>query len=271
VGVEEHTIELGGMPVFYRRAAPSSAGAPPIVYLHGVPTSSDDWLPFLERTGGIAPDLIGFGRTGKAGYLDYSINGLSGFLESFMDYLELGRVQLVMHDWGAAPGLVYAQRHPERVHRLVLVNALPLLPGFRWQGPARLWRRPGLGELAMGSIPKWLFARTLREGSVNPEAWPDARVKELWQQFDQGTQRATLRLHRSGDEARLAEAGTHLDTISAPTLVIWGECDPWLPPKLGEDYAERLPDARLERIADAGHWPWLDQPTVIDRVAEFLD
>ena len=57
-------------------ASPSS-GAPrprrgggsesaPVLYVHGVPTSSDDWLPFLDRTGGLAPDLLGFGRSAKA-------------------------------------------------------------------------------------------------------------------------------------------------------------------------------------------------------------
>jgi pimeloyl-ACP methyl ester carboxylesterase len=59
VRVDEHTINLDESPVFYR-----SAEAPdvPVLYLHGIPTSSDDWIEFLARTGGIAPDLIGFGR-----------------------------------------------------------------------------------------------------------------------------------------------------------------------------------------------------------------
>jgi pimeloyl-ACP methyl ester carboxylesterase len=61
VRVDEHTIEVAGAPVFYR-SAPNPAGAPPL-YLHGVPTSSDDWVTLLARTGGVAPDLIGFGRS----------------------------------------------------------------------------------------------------------------------------------------------------------------------------------------------------------------
>ena len=52
--------------------------------------------------------------------------------------------------------------------------------------------------------------------------------------------------------------------------MIWGEDDPWLPLELGETYAASLPRASLERVADAGHWPWLEKPTVIDRVAQFL-
>ena len=67
---------LGGpIPVFWRSAPATGGGATPL-YLHGVPTSSDDWVPFLERTGGIAPDLPGFGRSGKPGYLELHDGGV---------------------------------------------------------------------------------------------------------------------------------------------------------------------------------------------------
>ena len=160
-------------PIFYR-----SANAPgiPALYLHGVPTSSDDWSGFLARTGGLAPDLIGFGRSGKAGNLEYTIDGLADFVERFLDHLAVPRVQLVAHDWGAAAGLVFAQRHPGRIARIVLLNALPLLDGFRWHRLARLWRTPVIGELAMGSTSRWLLRRSMRAGAVNPDAWPREQV-----------------------------------------------------------------------------------------------
>ncbi len=267
--VDEHTIQVAGSPVFYR-----TAPAPGVwtLYLHGVPTSSDDWVAFLERTGGIAPDLIGFGRSGKGGHLDYSIEGLAAFVGDFVDELGVDRVQLVLHDWGAAGGLVFAQRHPERVARIVLCNALPLLEGFHWHRLARLWRRPLVGELVMGSTTRWLLARALRRGCVSPDAWPAERIAAVWDQFDQGTQRAILRLHRSADEQRLAVTGAGcLPALDAPALVIWGDRDPWLPGELAVAYASRLPHATAERIPDAGHWPWLDQPEVVERVAAFLE
>jgi pimeloyl-ACP methyl ester carboxylesterase len=268
VRVDEHTIELDGSPAFYRRA--STPAVPPL-YLHGVPTSSDDWVPFLERTGGIAPDLIGFGRSGKGGNLDYSLLGLTDFVVRLLAELGVERVSLVGHDWGAAVGLMLAQRRPARVERLVVCNAVPLLDGFRWHGPARLWRLPAVGELLMGSITRRLLARTLRSGCVNPDAWPDARVATVWDQFDQGTQRAILRLHRSADERALAAAGGGLASIDAPALVVWGERDPWLPASFADAYAAKLPHATAERVAGAGHWPWLDQPALVDRIAAFVE
>jgi pimeloyl-ACP methyl ester carboxylesterase len=246
------------------------AGSNEIVYLHGAPTSSDDWLSFLERTGGIAPDLIGFGRSGKGGHLDYSPPALAEFLRRFLDELGVGRVSLVGHDWGAAVGLLLAIGEPDRIERLVLIDAVPLLEGYRWHGAARAWRRPVIGELLMGSTSRRLLSRELRRGTVRADAWTASRLTAVWEQFDQGTQRALLRLHRAADETRLKELGAELGSVHSPALVVWGERDPWFGPELADAYAARLPNATVERIPDAGHWPWLDQPSVVDLVADFL-
>lgn len=265
--VEEHTISLAEAPVFYRTAGASDV---PAIYLHGAPTSSDDWTAFLERTGGIAPDLIGFGRSAKGGNLDYSLRGHARFIAALLDQLGVQRAKLVMHGWGAGGGLVFAQDHPERVERLVLLNALPLLEGFTWAGIARAWRRPLLGELAMGATTRRLLSRLLCAGSARADAWPAERLDAVWQQFDQGTQRALLRLYRDADPERLAQAGAALHTLRAPALVVWGAQDPWLSEDWGRAYAAHLPNAELEVRSGAGHWPWLDDPTVIDLVAGFL-
>jgi len=121
--VTDHTGDLDGLPVFWRSAPPSSEddGRAPVLYLHGVPTSSDDWvglrerhmsrpwwrrwwrpkrstddwveLPkykvgFLERSGGLAVDLPGFGRSGKPGNLKYTIEEYAQFLERFLILLK---------------------------------------------------------------------------------------------------------------------------------------------------------------------------------------
>jgi pimeloyl-ACP methyl ester carboxylesterase len=267
VDVDEHTIELGEGPVFYRS---SPYQEDPVLYLHGAPTSSDDWLPFLELAGGIAPDLPGFGRSGKSGHLDYSMAGHANFLERFLAELDIGRVKLVVHDWGAAGGLVLAQRDPARIERLVLLDALPLLSDFEWQRLARAWRAPVLGEAIMGSTARWMLARALRRAAVRPEAWTPERAAMVWEHFDHGTQRAILRLHRDADPSRLAGAGLGLEELDAPTLVVWGEQDPWFGPELARRYADRLPHAELEVIEGAGHWPWLDRPELVERVAAYL-
>ena len=289
--VDEHTISLDDSPVYYRSADRSGL---PTLYLHGIPTSSDDWLEFLTRTGGIAADLIGFGRSGKGGHLDYSLAGMAGFVERLLGHLGVQEVQLVGHDWGAAIGLAFAERNPGRVRRLVLCNPPPTAHDD-WPRILKWWRARGLGELLMGAIPKGLLARELRRGCVREDAWPDARVTQVWDHFDQGTQRAILRLVRSaGDDviggsgprppiATEAEGvGTVRDAEGVGTeggrteakggsTVLWGEEDPWYPAAVADAYAARLPGASVERIAGAGHWPWLDRPEVVDRVAALLE
>ena len=53
--------------------------------------------------------------------------------------------------------------------------------------------------------------------------------------------------------------------------MLWGAEDPWYPSAVADAYAARLPGATVERIAGAGHWPWLDRPEVVDRVAALLE
>jgi pimeloyl-ACP methyl ester carboxylesterase len=255
--VTEHTDTLNDQPLFWR----SAEGAhPPVLYLHGVPTSSDDWVELLERTGGLAPDLPGFGRTGKRGDGDYTMRGYDAFVEAFLDRLEVDRVRLVVHDWGAV-GLLWAQRFPERVERLVVINAIPLLAGYRWHRIGRLWRMPAVGEMAMGLATRWAWRREL----------PERVVDEAWPHFDQGTQRAILRLYRSSPEDALARAGLDLGTVGCPALVVWGDSDRYIPSGFAESYADALGgEAKILHLPDAGHWPWFDRPDVIDRITAFL-
>ncbi len=198
-----------------------------MLYVHGVPTNSDDWLPFLELTGGMAPDLPGFGRSAKPADFDYSIAGYDRFLEAFLDAAGIERFSLVAHDWGSV-GLATAQRLRERVDRLVVINTVPFVAGYEWHRVARIWRRPLLGELAMGFTTRFAFRRSLREAFA-ASAPPEELVDSIWSHFDHGTQRAILKLYRASGPEVLEQAGRDLGSIGRPALVLWGDRDR-LPP-----------------------------------------
>ncbi|HZC15028.1 MAG TPA: alpha/beta hydrolase [Thermoleophilaceae bacterium] len=251
---QEHA-EVAGLEVHWRRA-----GDAPVLYVHGVPTGSFDWIPFLERIGGIAPDLPGFGRSAKPAEFDYSIAGYDRFLEAFAAHAALERFSLVVHDWGAV-GLAFAQRFPERIEKLVLFTTVPFLPGYRWHRTARGWRTPVVGELMMGFTTRRALRRELPRGLAD----------QAWEHFDQGTQRAILKLYRASPPEVLERAGARLGDLRCPALVLWPTADPYIQAEFGQRYADALGgDAALELI-DAGHWTWHERPELVERAAGFLD
>jgi pimeloyl-ACP methyl ester carboxylesterase len=266
--MRERCEELDGQPVFWREA---ERGGTPVLYVHGVPESSDMWLPFLERSGGIAVDLPGFGRSGKRGDLAYDMPFYDAWVERFVQWRGLERVRLVVHDWGCV-GLLWAQRFPERVERLVIADAVPLLPGYRWHRLARAWRTPLVGEVAIGLMTRSTMKLSARfsRGGQGPMAADF--IERVAAHLDQGTQRAILRLYRAADPDRLAAAGAGLGAIGCPALVVWGEGDPYLPPRFADAYAEALGGpVNVVRVPGAGHWPWFDSPELIDTITTFLD
>jgi pimeloyl-ACP methyl ester carboxylesterase len=254
VEIAERSAQVAGLGIHYRQA-----GDAPILYLHGVPTHSYDWIPFLERTGGIAPDLPGFGKSAKPAEFDYSIDGYDRFLEAFVDHVGLERFSLVMHDWGSV-GLALAQRFPERIERLVMFSTVPFVPGFRWHRVARAWRTPLLGEVAMGVTTHWGFRREL------PHELADA----AWEAFDHGTQRAILKLYRASPPELLAKAGERLGDIRAPALILWPEDDPYIGADFGQAHADALGGETTLEMVRGGHWTWLRNPALVGRAAGFL-
>jgi pimeloyl-ACP methyl ester carboxylesterase len=219
----------------------------------------------------VAPDVIGFGRSGKGGHLDYSPQGLVDFLRRFLFDRALDRVRVVGHGWGGALALILAQQQTTLVERLVVIDPVPLLDKFVWPTAARVWRHRLIGELVMGSTSRRLLAKQLRRATSRRDAWTADRLRTVWDQFDQGTQRALLRLHRAADESRLLELGAGLALVTAPVQIVWGAADPWFSPAFADAYAARLENAEVEHVAGAGHWPWLDQPRVVELVVDFLN
>jgi pimeloyl-ACP methyl ester carboxylesterase len=268
--VEQRVVHVDGIRVFYRRV---SGAGPPTVFVHGHPTHSEDWEPFLERLDGpgVALDLPGWGASEDPPGFDHSMSGLARFVERFTDRLGIAEHALVVHDWGAV-GLIAALRHPERVRRLVVINAVPLLPGYRWHWVAHwFWRRRLLGELANATTTKAGLRLILRQATPRPGSMPDAFVDSIWATRPPGRWPAALELYRSADPERLAAAGAGLGELRCPALVAWGLDDPYLPSRFGAAYADRLPGAELVELDDAGHWPWIDRPDLVGRIAGFLN
>jgi pimeloyl-ACP methyl ester carboxylesterase len=96
-------------------------------------------------------------------------------------------------------------------------------------------------------------------GSVAADGW------------DQGTQRAILRLYRSAPSEILAVHEQGLGALaSVPSLVVWGRKDPYIATAFAERYADALGGATVQILSQAGHWPWIDDVAARDEVVQFL-
>jgi pimeloyl-ACP methyl ester carboxylesterase len=269
--IETGTVTVDGVSTFFRRIP---GDGPPVVFAHGNPTHSGDWQPFLERMSGpaLALDYPGWGRSARpsADEFDYSMEGLARFTSRFLQRMAVDDYSLVVHDWGVV-ALIAAQENPGRVRRLLIANAVPLLPGYRWHRTARIWRGRGLGELSNRLWNRRLLDWGLRESRADGSRHDPAFVDSIWDHMDQATRRAILILYRSADPDRLAAEGDRLGSLEAPALVVWGTRDRYLPARFGAAYADRLPNAELLESPSAGHWPWIDDPGLRERMIRFLE
>jgi pimeloyl-ACP methyl ester carboxylesterase len=269
--VAEGELVVAGTRVFVRS---TDGEGVPTVFVHGHPTSSEDWLPFMERLDApaLAPDLPGWGRSESppTDRFDYGLEGLGGFLGRWLDAAGVNSYNLVCHDWGVV-SLIAAQAAPERIERLVVINAVPLMAGYRWHWVARLfWRRRLLGELANATTTRAGLRLILRQATPRPGSMPDEFVDQVLRDRPRGTWPQALRLYRSAGGPALAAAGARLGELGCPALVLWGADDPYIPLEFAHRYAEVLPDAELDVAEGAGHWPWIDRPELVDRVLAFL-
>jgi pimeloyl-ACP methyl ester carboxylesterase len=267
--IEEGELRVDGVKVFYRRVPGEGT---PTVYCHGNPTHGEDWLAFLERGGpAIAIDMPGWGRSDHPdpARFDYSMYGLSAFLEKCLDELGVTQRKLVVHDWGGL-ALIGAQQRPELVEKLVLINLVPLLPGYRWHWVAQLWRRKPIGEVLNRMTTRASLDLLLRQAKGDRRSMPTAFVDMIWNHWDRGTQAALLALYRHADPDRLAIAGRNLSRLTCPTLVLWGDRDIYFPTRFANAYAEALPSSQLQIVPGAGHWPWIDDARVIDDALSFI-
>ena len=239
--------------------------------LHGFPESSRMWGPLMEALAGagrrcVAPDLFGLGDSTDRGPATFERN-LEAF-DRFMAGLDLGRVALVVHDWGGFVGLAWACDHPDRIEALVISDTGFFADG-KWHGMAEAVRGEQ-GEEILGALDRDGFAGLLR--ATGEQAFDDATVDAYWAPFAAGRgQRATLEFYRSMDFAKLEPWQGKLAEIGAPTLLLWGEADPFAPLAGARRFEREIPGSRLVAIEGAGHFVYDEQPERCAReVLDFL-
>lgn len=132
---ESRFVEVNGSRMHYVEAGEG----PPILLLHGNPTSSYLWrnvIPELTSVGRcIAPDMMGFGKSDKP-ESDYRVFAHAEYIAGFIAALGLEHLTLVLHDWGGFMGLSYAADHATNVRAIALMEAVmkPMRMADRGEG-----------------------------------------------------------------------------------------------------------------------------------------
>ena len=270
-------------------------GAQPIVLLHGFPESHRTWravAPELARDYYIvAPDQRGFAGSDKPSEVEaYKADRIVEDLLALADAFELPRFTLVGHDWGGAIAWLAALRHPDRIARLVVVNAPhPLLfqksvVEDEAQRAASQYisafRNPLMekGIEAMGL--ETFFAKTF--GShADLSAIPLEEKKAYLDDWSRpGALTAMLNWYRAS-EIVVPEIGEEVSAplwtkmpfprVEVPTLVIWGLKDQALLPVQLEGLHDLVADLRIVAIVDAGHFvPWEKPAPVVAAIRDFM-
>jgi haloalkane dehalogenase len=256
----------------HREATPENpTDKPPVVCLHGWPESSRMWDPTLEALAAaglraLAPDLPGYGASPRVRPATWATH-IAAF-EAWRAEQELERVSLVVHDWGGLIGLRWACDHPESVAALV-ISGTGFLPEGKWHGMAEAMRTPGAGEKLLAELTEERFAALLRSHSTG---MGDAAIASYWEPFTSEDGRAAqLELYRSGDFAELEPYRGRLDALGVPTLLLWGEHDPFAPAVGAARLLAEIPHAVLEIVDGAGHFVVEDEPDAYAAaVARFL-
>jgi haloalkane dehalogenase len=263
-------VAVLGTTMHYR-----SAGAgPPVVFLHGNPTSSHLWRAILPVVGAgrrcIAPDLIGMGASGKPP-IEFTLADHIAHVDAFLDALDLHHTVLVAHDWGVAISLDQLRRRPERVAAVAVMEG-HLRPLSGWddfdEGGRELFRRlrtEGVGERM--ALTENFFLETLL-----PAAAPTLTAADLIayrQPYpDESSRRPLLQWPREipigGKPAAATEimrlGWANLTTSPVPKLLLHGEPGVLVTAEKVAMCRAALPALTVTSVGAAGHFLPEDRP-----------
>lgn len=266
-----------------------SGSGPAVLLLHGFPDLGWGWrhqAPALAAAGFrvLVPDLRGYGRSDRPqGVCAYALDRLVADIAALLAAEAEPVAAVAGHDWGGVIAWAVAARHPRLLHRLIILNAphgalyrrelrrnprqllrswyvafnqLPFLPEVLLRARACAAIRGVLGRTETGER---------MAGREELEPYVDAFSRD-------GALTAALNYYRAAARDFVAgRFGTGMSRIHAPTLVIWGDRDPYLDARLLEGLDEWVDDVAIQRLPHAGHFVhWQDPGTVNELMLAFL-
>ena len=233
-----------------------------ILFVHGTPEWSfgyrDLIKPLSKKFRCIAPDHLGMGLSDKPVNANYSVRQHAARLEAFINKLELKNINIVANDFGGSIGLSYAIRHPGNVNRISIFNTWmwSLSNDKHYSGPGKL-------------MNSWVGRMMYRQFNfpvrvIMPAAYGDKGklTKEVHQHYKEPLNGPEVRNATFAFAKELMNSGEwwqHLwmkmDRIQdKPFLIFWGMKDKFIQPKELDKWLTKLPNAKVIRFENAGHF-----------------
>jgi len=269
---ESRYLEVSGLRIHY-----SIEGAgPTLILLHGVMASLHTWDGWVEQLSSsfriIRIDLPGFGLSDHLTNPDhYSPDYSIALFDKMREAFGLERFYIAGNSLGGFLGWYYAVHHPDRVEKLILVDpiaypqALPPIMSFV--------SLPGIGEIARFVSPRILIEQNVRQVYGDPRAITKATVDRYYELLMRGKNRLAMveTFRRIKQLSTDQVISTLVRKVRAPTLLMWGGKDRWVPPALIANWQRDIPHLELKVYPTAGHIPMEELPVETARDArEFL-
>ncbi len=236
-----------------------------VLCVHGNPTWSFYYREILKQVSDVARvvavDHVGCGLSQKPQNYNYTLEQHIGNLARLIEQLDLRRITLLVHDWGGAIGLGAALKLPTRIERLVLLNTAAFPPPYiPWRISACRW--PWVGEAGVRGLN--LFARAALTMTINrlPQLSPDVAAGLIAPYHDWQSRVAIARFVQDIPTRKSNPTWQILAKIeeglaifkNRPARIVWGMKDWCFRPECLERLEKLLPQAKVRRLDDVGHY-----------------
>ncbi len=250
-------MDAGGLQVHYRDEGQGF----PLVLLHGAASSLftwDAWAADLSKDYRVIRyDLPGFGLTGPNATKDYSMAWHVRFLAAFLDKLNVPACYLAGNSFGGRIAIEFTAAHPERVKKLILVDAGGYPNPQHNILAMRLARMPVIGRILGHATPRFFIAGTIRKMYGDPRRLSDVVIDRYDDMILRQGNRETFGI-LSRTVADLTPRT--IQVIEASTLILWGAEDRGIPVAFAERFHRDIRHSQLIVYPGAGHVPMEEIP-----------
>jgi pimeloyl-ACP methyl ester carboxylesterase len=269
-------MEVEGLQVHYRDEG-NKNDTLPLVLIHGTGASLHTWEGWIQALKAdhriITLDLPAYGLTGPNQTGNYSMKYYTQFLDAFLNKLNVSKFILGGNSLGGSITWQYALVFPTKVAKMILVDA----GGYPMQSKSvpiafRLAAIPILSAILKNVTPRSIAENSLKNVYVNDEKVTPALVdRYLELTLREGNRKAFIDRIKMHDFGEKDINYLKINTLSIPTLVLWGAQDGLIPISVAEHFHTDLPHDTLVILENLGHTPMEEEPKkTVNVVKEFL-